>query len=240
MALMSLKPLSGASVPIVAHGGERCGVLVACALHRSSDSATFESLERLARIIAERYEALGPARVVIPEFRQEPYWERLRDRPFGIDVYRSTDCRIPWHYRPVTETSRLLTFGVKVSEKLAPWLAGRRGPELSDAVHELVTARSNAPSFAAAIDLSSESMTYAACGFTPPISFVARGPMGSFRTTADDVTMGTATLRSPGEAAIFDSQLWRWVSARNDAAQIRTLLEKETPSGLASLVTLGL
>jgi hypothetical protein len=238
MAVLALKPLSGATLPILSDSGERYGVLVACSRHRWADSAAFEALKRLARVLAARHGALKPGRVVIPEFRQELYWERLRDHAVGIDVYRSSDCRIPWRYRALSDTKGLLTLGLSDDGVLHGLLAGRGKIDSADMMRQMISFDHGVPSFAAAIDFTSESISYAAQGFTPPISLAASGPVGALHD-AGGVTAGTATLPSPMEAAIFDTELWRWLDGRNKIERLRPLLEKETPSGLASIVRLG-
>lgn len=238
MALMALRPLSGATLPITYDNGERCGVLVACARHRWADSAAFEALKRLVRVVAARHRALGPSRLVIPEFTQERFWERLRDHGCEIDVYRSSDCGIPWRYRALTDTSAMLTLGV--GDDAAFRLGRQERAKIAnvEAMHVVASLENRVPSFAATIDFSTQSMTYAGHGFTPPISLAARGPIGSVQNV-HGITTGTIALPHEGEAAVFDSTLWRWLSQQNETQQLRPLLDQEMPSGLASIVTLG-
>jgi hypothetical protein len=238
MALLALKPLSAATLPIVFDNGERCGVLVACSRHHWADSAAFEALKRLARVIAARVRAIAPGHHRIPEFTHDRRWERLRDRAFAIDVYRSADCSIPWRYRPLSDTSAILTIGV--NDEAERRIAQSELPKDWDGETTQLAASLNdgVPSFAAAIDFTGQSMAYATRGFTPPTPLRVSGPTGALRN-AHGITTGRAALRSDTEAAIFDAALWSWLRLRNSGRQLRPLIDEAMPPGFASIVTLG-
>ncbi|MBV8067994.1 MAG: GAF domain-containing protein [Candidatus Eremiobacteraeota bacterium] len=238
MAFEALKPLSGASFPIVVADGERRGVLVTCSRRRWADSTAFEALDRLARMAAGRLAELQPSRRTIPEFRQERLWERLRDRALGVDIYRSADCVTPWRYRALTATSGLLTLGLADDTGLHLQLAGSSATGEGVVARTLVRAAGHRPSFAATIDFSMQAMSYASIGFSPPVTLSRSGPTGSI-SSSGNVTAGVATLASAEGAVVCDAGLWRWLSGRGAGYNLRALLDEETPVGLASIVTLG-
>jgi hypothetical protein len=53
------------------------------------------------------------------------------------------------------------------------------------------------------------------------------------------MTSGTASLASNSATLVCDEGLWHWLNGRAVGDDVRTLFEKETPSGIASIVTLG-
>lgn len=238
MRFMALRPLSGASIPIVSRDGLHQGVLVACSRHRWASSASFAELDRLARIVAARFADLQPNRLTIPEFRQARLWERLRDRGLGLDVYRSASCTMPWRYRAMSNTSGLFTLGLRDDSALYDRLSALDSTSDSAVAQSLVAVAPERVSFAAAIDFAQQSMNYASVGFPPPVALNRRGPAGSVRS-AGGVTAGVASLTSADGTVVCDSDLWRWLNRQRGSNPLRTLLDEEAPPGLASIVTLG-
>jgi hypothetical protein len=237
-ALRYLSPVSGASIPIVLQSGARYGVLVCCSLRGWADSATFEAVDRLARAVAARAAELAPQRVDIPEFAQERNWERLRDRVFKLDVYRSSGCTIPWRYRALDNGTALFTLGLADDTLLFARLreeamAAERAVALRAAIATL-----DRPAFAAAIDFSEQLIDYVAQGFSPPMLLDQRRPGTSIATTGS-ITSGTATLTCSSGAVVCDAVLWGWLNESRATEGLRSRLDRENPSGLASIVMLG-
>jgi hypothetical protein len=235
-ALIELEPLSGASIPL-ALGGSRRGVLVACSQRRWADSRMFDALNRLADAIARRFATLQPHRGFIPEFRQERMWERLRDRAFGVDIYRSSDCVTPWRYRMLDDSNGLLTLGLEDDTPLVA-CARDAGRWSDNALAEALEAFST-PCFAAKIDFSLPAMNYATLGFSPPVVLSSKSPTGSIGMSGR-MMLGMARLSPPSRALICDSSLWRWYSGLEKRREtLPELLDRESPPGLASIVTMS-
>jgi hypothetical protein len=237
IAMMSLHPLSGAAVPIVSTAGVRLGVLVTCSREGWADSDRFESVDRLCRVVAARCDELQPD-AHIPEFRQEPFWNRLRDRSFGLDVYRSRGCLIPWRYRVLDEKSALLTLGLSDDGVLYRRLTSGILLSKPEVIRSISEVAMDGPSFAAAIDFSTKSMSYVTQGFSPPIPLDQHRPTTSIGTSGA-MTSGCAMLAASGGALVCDNDLWRWLSQHRGIEKVRLLLDRETPKGLATIVTLG-
>jgi hypothetical protein len=236
-AISSLEPISGAIVPILL-GGRHRGVLVACSLKGGADSASFEALERLAAILALRFDDLERNHGFVPEFRQESSWERLRDRAFSLDVYRSSDCPTPWRYRMVDETNGLLTMGLQDDEPLHSALTAAKSIRESALIETLAAHAPRASRFAAVIDFSTQAMHYATCGFSPPVVVNSSGPSGAVGTSGE-IAAGVALLGPASRALIFDEALWQWCHGRDDEGLVERL-DAERPAGMASIITLGL
>jgi hypothetical protein len=238
MAMMSLQPLSGAALPVISAAGVRLGVLVACSREGWADSDMFESVDRLCRVVAVRCDELQPRHANIPEFRQEPFWNSLRDRSFGLDVYRSRGCLIPWRYHVLDERSALLTLGLSDDGVLYRRLTSGVALSEPEVIASMTAVAMDGPSFAAAIDFSKESMSYVTRGFSPPIPLDQHRPTTSIGTSGAMIS-GCTMLAASGGALVCDNDLWRWLSQHRGIEKIRLLLDRETPKGLASIVTLG-
>jgi len=236
LALTGVTRFSGASVPLVSTDGSRCGVLVASSGSRCADSHDFERLAVLATVLGQRHG--GITRDGIPEFRRERAWEHLRDGAVGIDVYRSADCFTPWRYRALSMDVGLLTIGLKDDSDLHGHFDPESVTSESALAARLAAIPGHTPSFAAAIELSSQSMRYAAYGFPPPLSLDARGPAATIHSWRG-VTSGVATLASGSGTAIVDSDIWRWLVNYDKTGPLSEAIAAESPLGLASIVRLG-
>jgi hypothetical protein len=235
IVILATRPVSGASIPLISSTGRHRGVLIAFSTEGAADSNRFQALERLGRILTQRFERLEPAGESIPEFRSERLWQRLRDRMLGLDVYRSADCAIPWHYRIIDETRGLLTFGLEDDSKLARGLTAAGGATLARTLKNCVTEKA---CFAAAIDFSSQALCYASRGFSPPI-VDRRGAVTSIGGSVT-LTTGVTLLKSAASATICDGTLWEWLKRRGYGLEmLPTEIDNERPRGLASIVTLG-
>jgi hypothetical protein len=237
IALLGLQPLSGASIPIVSPDGLRRGVLIACSTERPADSSMFERLNGLTRVVGVRFAELQPNWRTVPEFRQDRFWERLRDRALGLDVYRSAGCDIPWRYRMLGEASGLLTLGFQDDGELCERLIGARCA--SELGRNLADQLPRGPCFASTIDFSLQSMNYAARYFSPPVILSPMGPTATIGSWGAMVA-GTAKLPAGASAFICDRGLSSWLQHKNPTiASLPALLDSENPAGLASIVTLG-
>ena len=111
-ALLSMRPVSSAAITLVSDDGRHRGVLVACSTEGKVKSRSFEALECLSEIVAQRALELQHTLQQIPEFRTENCWESLRERRLTIEVYRSKGCAVPWRYRQFSDAHGLLTLNI--------------------------------------------------------------------------------------------------------------------------------
>jgi hypothetical protein len=238
-ALANLEPKMAASMALVSKSQRHCGAIVATTNQRRSDSLTFEALDRFANAVAARFEQLQPDNYALPELRKERLWERLRDRMLHLDIYRSSGCTIPWKYRIFDDAWGLLTLGIEDDSDMIRQLhlPGRRSgvpgaPDLRDRIGD-------APCFAATIDFSTQSMLYSSRGFPPPLPFERSGLRASSRIIGTQTT-GVAALQASAGVVICDGTLWNWLQRRDAPYErLATVLDREQPIGLASVVTLG-
>lgn len=237
-ALASLQPGSGASLPIVVGSEDHRGVIVACSLGRSADSEAFRALKVLSKSVVSRYEELRPKRIAIPEFSRDRCWDRVRDRAFGLEVYRSTDCRTPWQYRALSEEIGLLTLGLADADGDFYRQWSDEAPSVTSLAKVISISAGSRAVFAGAIDFQAQAMNYATNGFLPPVVLGSERPSSSMGTCAG-ITSGNAILGSRGEALICNATMWDWFSAQRGKGDIRALLDCETPAGFATIVTLG-
>ncbi len=237
-AFLAMAPSSAAAVALVDASGLHRGVLIACSIGRQAAATAFEAIDGLGQTIVERFGELLQGYRSLPEIRKERWWERLRDRAFGLDVYRSSDCAIPWRYRLVTETRGLLTLNLKESSGFNQALIESVARELSPA--EAARDHANGEAFfAASFDFHSKEMEYATQGFSAPIFLNQSGPAGTIATSRG-VTSGVAVLKSPRQAVVCDGALWGWLGDRfSYLTRLHETLDLERPQGLASIITLG-
>ena len=236
-AFRALRPGSAASIALVSQDGFHRGVLVACSFERCVDAQAFPALDDLAHVVVDRFDELRSGAAPIPELQKERLWERLRGSTIDLDVYRSPDCAIPWHYRQVTETRGLLTLNVEEDDGVVRHIldSSSRRP-LAEA---LQSARRAAPFFAATIDIDSQTMDYATHGFSAPVLLDRSGPAATI-ARSHGITTGVARLDPSANAVVCDGTLWTWLSARlGSADNLPALLDRERPAGLASIITLG-
>jgi hypothetical protein len=237
-ALMELKPVSAAAVPVTS-GHSRLGVLLAVSRGRATQPPAFEAIEELSAAIGHRFAHLTSSQAIIPAFNREGLWERWVDRTLEVAVYRSRDCVLPWRYRPITERRGLLTIGVDDAERRSDLWDSLSEMEAVDLSEHLIRLIAGPDRFVGVVDAERETMTYAARDFSPPLLVGKRGPSGTIVTT-ERVTTGTATLTPSSSAVICDRRLWGWFGGAHDAlADLPGLLDARRPSGLATLVKLG-
>jgi hypothetical protein len=235
-ALMDLRPTSAAAIPLTVDG-QTYGAIVACSQERRADSHFFESLHRFGTLVAARFQKLQPTRFALPELQKDRLWDRLRDRMLHLDVYRSQGCTIPWRYRIFKDAWGLLTLGIDDDAPIVSELETKSNKFTVPAPPSLRNFTARESCFAATIDFSTRSMRYASRGFSPPLAFERSGPNAVSRKVRGEES-GVATLAGDG-AVICDQRLWNWLRARGSSVESLTaVLDRETPVGLASLVTL--
>jgi hypothetical protein len=238
-ALANLEPMMAASLALVSKGQRHCGAIVATSNQRRSDSLAFEALDRFANAVAARFEQLQPDNYALPELRKDRRWERLRDRMLHLDIYRSSNCTIPWKYRIFDDAWGLLTLGIDDDSEVIRQLHLPKRRTGVPAAPDLREQRSDAPCFAATIDFSSQTMQYSSRGFPPPLSFERPGLGASSRIIGTETT-GVAALQASAGVVICDGALWNWLQHRDAPYErLATVLDREQPIGLASVVTLG-
>ncbi len=235
-ALLDMQPASSATVTLISDDGRHRGVLVACSIEGTVKSRSFDALECLSEIVAQRALELQHTVQQIPEFRTRNCWESLRERLLTIEVYRSKGCVVPWRYRQFTDLHGLLTLNLHEDD---PVLQKADGPLGRSSLAEISRNRAQgAPFFAASIDFDSSSMNFATQGFSAPIFLNRSGPTSTI-VAAGRVTTGTATLHSASDVVVCDSALWGWLSSRLGAVEnLHSALDREMPVGLASIITL--
>jgi hypothetical protein len=238
-ALANLKPTMAVSLALVSKAQRHCGAIVATSNQRRSDSLAFEALDRFANAVAARFEQLQPDRYALPELRKDRLWERLRDRMLHLDIYRSSNCTIPWKYRIFDDAWGLLTLGIDDDTEMIRQLHLPKRRTGVPAAPSLREQRTGAECFAATIDFSTQTMQYSSRGFPPPLPFERSGLRASSRIIGTETT-GVAALQANAGVVICDGALWNWLQ-RRDAPNERlaTILDREQPIGLASVVTLG-
>ncbi|HEY1680199.1 MAG TPA: hypothetical protein VGF98_00965 [Candidatus Tumulicola sp.] len=238
-ALANLEPKMAASLALVSKAQRHCGAIVATSNQRRSDSLGFEALDRFANAVAARFEQLQPDKYALPELRKERLWERLRDRMLHLDIYRSSDCTIPWKYRIFDDAWGLLTLGIDDDSDMIRQLHLPKRRSGVPAAPDLRERGSDAACFAATIDFSTQTMHYSSSGFPPPLSFERSGLRASSRIIGTQTT-GVAALQPDAGVVICDGALWNWLQRRDAPYErLATVLDREQPIGLASVVTLG-
>jgi hypothetical protein len=145
---------------------------------------------------------------------------------------------IPWRYRVLDEKSALLTLGLSDDGVLYRRLTSGILLSKPEVIRSISEVAMDGPSFAAAIDFSTKSMSYVTQGFSPPIPLDQHRPTTSIGTSGA-MTSGCAMLAASGGALVCDNDLWRWLSQHRGIEKVRLLLDRETPKGLATIVTLG-
>jgi hypothetical protein len=232
-----MQPLSASTIVLVSETGRHLGVLVACSTERRAGPESFEALEALAAIIVGRFGRLVQSDGHIPQLQKERLWERLHDGMLRLDVYRSSDCSIPWRYRFVSETRGLLTLNLDENAALTHRLLDGPldGPSLAKIVAER---RAPAPFFVAGIDFSAHTIDFATQGFSPPILLNHPGP-GTLIAATGGIATGSAELHSAANAVVCDGALWNWLRSRPEATRhLDSALDREAPAGMASIITL--
>jgi hypothetical protein len=237
-AIAQLRPVSGASLPIVL-GRRRLGVLVALSQERGADANAFDALERFTARIARSFHDVELRRAFIPEFSREGCWERWRGAALNVAIYRSPDCTTPYVYRSVTARRGVLTLGIahddSAIDRFLHDAAELRAPELRPALSACIAGPNR---FAAVVDAATGSMAYASRDFLPPLVAGAHGPSGAIGRSRQ-ITTGIAALSPSAETVVCDRRLWKWFSDRSSlAGDLHELLEQRSPPGLASVVTL--
>jgi len=238
-ALANLEPKTAVSLALVSKAQRHCGAIVATSNQRRSDSLGFEALDRFANAVAARFEQLQPDNYALPELRKERLWERLRDRMLHLDIYRSSNCMIPWKYRIFDDAWGLLTLGVDDDSDMIRQLHLPKRRTGVPGAPDLRAQPNDAPCFAATIDFSAQTMQYSSRGFPPPLSFERSGLRASNRIVGTETT-GVAALQANTGVVICDGTLWNWLQRRDGPYErLATVLDREQPIGLASVVTLG-
>jgi hypothetical protein len=238
-ALANLEPQMAASLALVSKAQRHCGAIVATSNQHHSDSLAFEALDRFANAVAARFEQLQPDNYALPELRKDRRWERLRDRMLHLDIYRSSDCTIPWKYRIFDDAWGLLTLGIDDDSDMIRQLHLPKRRSGVPAAPDLGERRSDAACFAATIDFSKQTMHYSSSGFPPPLSFERSGLRASSRVIGTQTT-GVAALQANAGVVICDGALWNWLQRRDAPYErLASVLDREQPIGLASVVTLG-
>ena len=233
-----MRPLSASTIVLVSETGRHLGVLVACSMERRAGPESFEALEGLAALIVGRFGRLVHRDGHIPQLQRERLWERLHDGSLRLDVYRSSDCSIPWRYRFVSETRGLLTLNLDENSALTHRLLDGPldGPSIAKIVAER---RAPAPFFVAGIDFSAHTIDFATQGFSPPILLNHPGPAMLIAATGGIAT-GSAELHSAANAVVCDGAMWNWLRNRPEAARcLDSALDREAPAGMASIITLA-
>ncbi len=235
-ALLSMRPVSSAAITLVSDDGRHRGVLVACSTEGKVKSRSFEALECLSEIVAQRALELQHTLQQIPEFRTGNCWESLRERRLTIEVYRSKGCAVPWRYRQFGDAHGLLTLNIDDDD---PVLQKTDAPLGRKSLAEISRNREeSSPFFAASIDFSSQSLNFATLGFSAPIFLNRSGPTSAI-VTAGNVTTGTSTLLSASDMVVCDRAMWGWLSEHLGAGEnLHSALDREMPRGLASIITL--
>lgn len=234
----AMRPLSASTIVLVSETGRHLGVLVACSTERRAGPESFEALDGLAALIVGRFGRLVQSDGHIPQLERERFWERLHDGRLRLDVYRSSDCSIPWRYRFVSETRGLLTLNLDENAALTLRLLDGPldGPSLAKIVAER---RAPAPFFVAGIDFSAHTIDFAARGFSPPILLNHPGP-AMLIEAAGGIATGSAELHSAANAVVCDGAMWAWLRGRPEAARcLDSALDREAPAGMASIITLA-
>lgn len=236
-ALLAMRPASSAAITLISDDGRHRGVLVACASQGKVKARSFDALECLSEIVAQRAFELQHTFQQIPEFRAGNCWESVRERRLTIEVYRSKGCVVPWRYRQFTDVHGLLTLNIDEDD---PILQRTDKPLGRSSLAEISRTRgTNTPFFAASIDFASQSMDFASDGFSAPIFLNRSGPTSAI-VAAGNVTMGTSALRSASDLVVCDDALWGWLSDRPRAMEnLHAALDREMPRGLASIITLS-
>ncbi|MEO7201051.1 MAG: hypothetical protein ABI431_00355, partial [Candidatus Tumulicola sp.] len=238
-ALANLEPAMAASLALVSKAQRHCGAIVATSKQRRSDSLAFEALDRFANAVAARFEQLQPYNYALPELRKDRLWERLRDRMLHLDIYRSSNCKIPWKYRIFDDAWGLLTLGIDDDSELIRQIHMPKRRAGVPRAPNLREQHSDSPCFAATIDFSTQTMQYSSSGFPPPLSFERSGLRAGSRIIGTETT-GVAALQPNVGVVICDGALWNWLQLRDAPYErLATVLDREQPIGLASVVTLG-
>jgi hypothetical protein len=239
-SLLDLGPVSGATLPI-AWGERRLGALVALSQTHPADSSAFDALDRFAGVVARRFHELTRRGGAIPEYAHDGLWERWRNGALEVAVYRSPDCVTPCGYSAVSESRGVLTLGIAADDAGARRFlrdaAALAADELPEALLDCITGPDR---LAAVVDAASESMSYAARDFPPPLLMGVRGPSGAIGSS-HQVTTGVSALSYLDETVVCDPRMWRWFG--DERATIRNftaLVGERAPQGLASVVKLSL
>ena len=74
-ALLAMRPVSSAAITLISDDGRHRGVLVACSIEGKVKSRSFDALECLSEIVAQRAFELQHTFQQIPEFRTGNCWE---------------------------------------------------------------------------------------------------------------------------------------------------------------------
>jgi hypothetical protein len=234
-ALLAMRPASAATLALVSNDGQHHGVLVAFSAERQVAESAFEALDGLAQLVVRRFDELRCV-APIPELQKESFWERVRDGAFALDVYRSADCAIPWRYRILAQTRGLWTLNIDERSAAARELERLGSGSPAERLRGYVA---DSPFFAATIDFASQTMEYATEGFSVPSILNRPGPTATVSESAGRA-IGTVVLKSPAKALVCDAELWSWLRGRvGRGASLRAVLERERPTGLASVITLG-
>jgi hypothetical protein len=237
-AIVQLRPVSGASLPIVSWN-HRLGVLVALSQGRVADSSAFAALEYFTRVLARSYHDIELQRSLVPEFTREGLWERWRAGGLTVAIYRSWDCVTPCRYRCVSAQRGMLTLGIAESDpNVDRFLRGAAELEARELPRALSACIAGPNRFAAVVDAASESMAYASRDFLPPLLAGAHGPSGAIGRSRE-ITTGVTSLSPSAQTVVCDRRLWQWFGDRRPLTEdLQRLLERRTPPGLASVVTL--
>ncbi|MBV9264511.1 MAG: hypothetical protein JO324_09320 [Candidatus Eremiobacteraeota bacterium] len=236
-ALSELSPISAAAIPLIS-GRRRLGLLLATSRFESAPAKAFEALERLARSLTKRFGELTSRASALPQFTRDAYWQRWSHDRLDVAVYRSAECAIPWHYRPIGASRGILVVGMPENHELQRRLTEGPGLERRELSGALAASLERAESFASLLDGDRRTMLYATHKFPPPLVVGEPGPH-LVMAASRDVTTGSAALEESRGIVICNDALRPCLDASSTIEQLRELLEEQRPSGFASLLTLS-
>ena len=236
-ALLELSPISAAAIPLIS-GRQRLGLVLATSRFESAPAEAFEALERLARSLTKRFAELTSRASALPQFTRDAYWQRWSHDRLDVAVYRSAECEIPWHYRPIGASRGILVVGMPENRQLQRRLTEEPALERRELSGALAASLERAEGFASLLDGDRRTMLYATRKFPPPLVVGEPGPH-LVMSASRDVTMGSAALEESRGIVICNDALRPWLDASPPIEQLREFLERERPSGFASLLTLS-
>lgn len=228
-ALVRMGAVSAASIPLQC-GERRLGALATVSHDAEVDSCAFEALDGFARTMTRRFEQLA---INVPLYERNGVWQCIRHGLLELAVYRSRSSSVTWDYHKVGPALGVLSIGTQLDSGALNRMAAFGSEAVMPFLERDMGERS---AFVAACNPIARTLAFAARGFSPPVFFDSRGPVGAL-TAKGDTICGKTSIRSSG-LLIADAQLRRWFEREGVVTEsITELLEDLQPPGLAVVVT---